>query len=428
MARVAKELRRVAGFLAARLVDLKLKRLEDPRTRRGRRWSLEVIVRTVVVGLCAGCQSVAEIEDLTERMSGPMRRKLGIRRRLPDTTLRDVLVRLHPYDVRQALRQSIYASWRRGALAPDDLPFGVLALDGKFTSLPVWDHHYSQMRTHDEGKKADGLVGTVTACLISTPAKPIIEAFPMTAATNEMGFFPHVIESLVHNYNGLFQLVTYDAGVPSADNCQYVVDVGKDFFFRVKNENWHVYKEAGRLLGNKPVEEALDMTEDVLSNKKSVFRAVFAVKAPQVSWVWKPIKSLIRVNVRTVENGVRTHEENKYYISSLAPDRLTGAQWLRISRGHWNVENNGHWTLDAIFREDERPWIPTDPRGTVVVMLLRRIAYTMMALFRGVTLRSEGKRITPWKKLMAWVHDTLIAITAEQLDELRPRKELPAFP
>ncbi|MBW6496604.1 MAG: hypothetical protein K0B16_19015 [Burkholderiaceae bacterium] len=38
-------------------------------------------------------------------------------------------------------------------------------------------------------------------------------------------------------------------------------------------------------------------------------------------------------------------------------------------------------------------------------MLLRRIAYNMLALYRAVTQRSLDKRETPWKDVMRWVDE-----------------------
>ena len=97
-------------------------------------------------------------------------------------------------------------------------------------------------------------------------------------------------------------------------------------------------------------------------------------------------------------------------------------------RRHWGVENECHNTWDKIFREDDRPWFEAGeaaPQGALVVMLLRRIAYNLLALFRSVTQRSEENRQMPWKDLMRWVYNTLIAATASDLDGLRCRR-LPA--
>ena len=53
------------------------------------------------------------------------------------------------------------------------------------------------------------------------------------------------------------------------------------------------------------------------------------------------------------------------------------------------------------------------------VLLLRRIAYTLLALYRAVTLRSDEGRATRWRALLQSVRDVLIAATEDQLAGLR---------
>ena len=108
--------------------------------------------------------------------------------------------------------------------------------------------------------------------------------------------------------------------------------------------------------------------------------------------------------------------------SSLPKPRLTSAEWLLVVRRHWGVENNCHHTLDTAFREDERPWIESDPRGALVVALLRRTAYNVLTLFRSVTQRSEGRRATPWLDLLRWFYNAIISATDADLVALRARK------
>ena len=109
-------------------------------------------------------------------------------------------------------------------------------------------------------------------------------------------------------------------------------------------------------------------------------------------------------------------------VSSRDPKRLTTAQWLLLVRSHWGVENQNHHTLDTAFAEDKRPWIEADGNGMLAVLLLRRIAYTLLALFRSVTLRSDESRATRWKDLLAWVRDALIAAAPEHTMSLRVRE------
>jgi hypothetical protein len=55
----------------------------------------------------------------------------------------------------------------------------------------------------------------------------------------------------------------------------------------------------------------------------------------------------------------------------------------------------------------------------LAVLLLRRVAYTLLALFRAVTLRSDEHRAMRWKALLQSVRDVLVAATEEQLAGLR---------
>ncbi len=52
-------------------------------------------------------------------------------------------------------------------------------------------------------------------------------------------------------------------------------------------------------------------------------------------------------------------------------------------------------------------------------MVLRRIAYTLLALWRGVTLRADAQRTRPWRDLMREVLLALLTATAMQLRNLR---------
>jgi len=119
---------------------------------------------------------------------------------------------------------------------------------------------------------------------------------------------------------------------------------------------------------------------------------------------------------------MKKEDANRYYLSSLPAEELSPEQWLLLVRRYWGVENGPHFTLDTALAEDDHPWIVNDPQGMVVVALLRRIAYNLLALFRNVTQRSEDRRGTPWRDLMRWMYNALIALTDADVFGLRVRK------
>lgn len=142
---------------------------------------------------------------------------------------------------------------------------------------------------------------------------------------------------------------------------------------------------------------------------------------------WTGARMLIRLQwVRLDQDGKPVETEERYYVTSLTADKLTGEQWIRVLRGHWAVENNCHNTWDAVFEEDDHPWIVKAPRGTLVLMMLRRIAYNVLALMRAVSMRPTNGPLHPWRTLMRWFAVVCVAATHDQLHALRPPRPPPA--
>jgi hypothetical protein len=134
--------------------------------------------------------------------------------------------------------------------------------------------------------------------------------------------------------------------------------------------------------------------------------------------IWEHTHTLLRVESVKTRDGEVVESKVRLYNSSLRHDALSGEQWLELIRSHWGVENNCHHTFDTAFAEDDRPWITGDPRGTLVVLLLRRIAYTLLTLFRSVTQRADHRRAMPWKRLLRWVHTTIVGAHEDDLATL----------
>ncbi len=371
--------RRVAGLLQARLLELDLEGVPDPRAREGR-WRLSQILRATLLGLMAGCRSLWEAEQLTEGLAPAMRRRLGLPRRLADTTARDALCRVPLDGLRAGLHRLVRAAWRRKALAPVGLPVSVVALDGKATALPCLNGEFAQTQ-HPEQGLPYGIVRTVTCALVSAAGRPCIDAIPIPAATNEMGHLQTAFASVLETYGGLFDVVTYDAGALSRANADAVVAAGKDYLFALKNEHRTMFKLATELLDPHDVAA---QTVDVLDSETTVTRTLTLLtvdpswsygdgKGPEDS-VWRHARTFLRVEYLKCHRGQVVERDARMFVASLDRERLTPAQWLRLVRFHWGVENNNHHTLDTAFAEDDRPWIEADEHGMLAVLLLRRIA------------------------------------------------------
>ena len=415
--------RRMMGVLSARLPEAKLERVEDPRREASVTWPLATILKAVVAGTLTCRKSLSELENLTAEMSPSACRLLDLPGRLPDTTARDVLVQLKPSVLRPALYQQIRTAQRRKALAPVGLPFGVVSLDGKFTA--VKDTSGKHAPVCEDEHKSYGKVGTVTSTLISAAAKPCLDAHPIGAGWGESSVYPHALGALIEAYGSLdlFKLVFYDAGGCSRVNARETLEQGLDYCFRLKEGNQpKLYHAAQQVLAGRSLDEAdaVVMGRFVGSPER---RSVYLTKEVAVWPSWTELKTIVRVHWEKLNTeGQVVKSQERYYVSSLDKNALDGEQWVTVTRGHWAVENNCHHTFDAVLREDERPWITEDAQGTLVVMMLRRIAYNILTLFRAVSQRSAQKRLVRWRDLCRWFYNALLVVTPQQLSGLRPRQ------
>ena len=143
--------------------------------------------------------------------------------------------------------------------------------------------------------------------------------------------------------------------------------------------------------------------------------------AQMAGYHWEHLQTVVRIESQTFDHDRCVEHENRYYVCSLPADSLSPDHWLLLIRRYWGVENGPHFTLDVALQEDDHPWIEADPKGAVVLVLLRRVAYNLLTLFRSVTLRGELSRMTPWKKVLSWFQLTLLTAIESDLAGLRAR-------
>lgn len=419
--------RRVVGMLAARMREVEWGEVSDPRSQRGRRWALPPLLRLLLAGLMAGKKSLSEVESLSVQLSPETRNRLKVGRRAPDTTLRDLVTRLLPPELCGLIRRSAQQAFRRKSLV-SDFPLDVVAMDGKATAIQELNTPWAQTHRRKEGLSAHGLIRTITCTLVTALGRPLLEVVPMGAQGNEMGFFRTVFAQLVKHHKATFELVTYDAGANCASNAQAVVDAKKHYLFALKDENRFLMRRVLEVLGHKTPETAIDFTETLLSKRDNirVFRYLHMAELPTGYKAMKSVRTTLRVHSLKVDaQGNLLSEENRYFVSSLKHHRLSSKNWLELVRRHWQVEVT-HNVLDTSFQEDDRPWLTHSAQGMLVILLLRRLAYNLLTLWKSRTLKSDENRSAPWNTVFGWVERAL-----EQASEvawnLRPRKACPAF-
>lgn len=421
--------RRLLGFLGSRFDELNVaRRITDPRKRPASvKISIPVAFKAVAAGMAAGCKGFAEVETLSSMLGTGTRKTLQLHKPIRDTTMRDLFVALDPEEVRRLNVTACKVARRRKQYALD-FPLRVLSMDGKYTTTWLFDDpdaaiKYGQL----DSRTARAKVGTITSCDISTPARPCLDACPIPPRTNEMGAYKQALDQVLAAYGQqYFDVIAYDAGACSLANATATLEQGPHYLFCLRDNQPDMYAEAERVLGRRHKRDAADVSvrhEGI----HVVTRSVFVHDIPQGWLNWTHARTLVRIHCKREEKGgtSKTTTEDRYYVTSLPSNQLTAAQWNDLIRRRWSVENHNHHTWDRILREDDRPWI-LKPAGMVVMMMLRRLIYNLLSVYRSVTTRSEAKRAMPWKELMARIAAILVATTLADLAG-GLRKRGPAF-
>lgn len=409
--------RREVGHLAARTAQLPLEMVKDPRSKVVTR-TLRQLLSAVVIGMAAGCKGLAEVERLTERMAPGARRATGLGGRVPDTTMNDVLVRLDPEDLRCVLHSSVRCAHRRKQLE-HDLPIRAVSMDGKCTSTTLYDDPQAKVKYGQMSDAGHALVRTITSCLVSTVARPCLDAHPVPPETNEMGAFEGALTALLKAYDRtLFDLVMYDSGACSLANASLVKSHGLDYLFCLTENQPTLLAEATRLLGkrNKPLAQSTS-----LQGSKVVVRSL-QMTDKMAGWLdWGHLQTVVKIETCITDKTTKAvAHQTRYYVTSLPMAKLKSEEWLELIRRRWSVENENHNTFDRILREDERPWLRR-PRGMLVIQLLRRVVYNLLSLYRSVTTRSESKRQRSWTDLLQSLYASLLQATQEVMAGVRRR-------
>ena len=110
---------------------------------------------------------------------------------------------------------------------------------------------------------------------------------------------------------------------------------------------------------------------------------------------WPGLKSVAKIiSERTDKRSGKKSTDTRYYISSLPAKPKVIAKAVR---SHWAIENNLHWTLDVIFKEDNS--LKKKGNSALNYNIIAKMALTM------IERETESKNSKPKKRQLAALDD-----------------------
>lgn len=311
-------------------------KLEDPRIDRAKKHLLLDIVALTLMATMSGAQCYTEIELFGEIHETWLRNYLILPNGIPShDTISRVMGNIIPEQF-----NNCFMSWI--AELKELLPENVIAVDGK-----------TLCSSHQRGKniKAQHIVNAyscvngLTLGQIKTDTK-----------SNEITAIPELLKALAIKDS----VITLDAMGCQKNIAELIINEDADYILAVKGNQKGLYEPVSDLF-------ALSRNEQFNKNLKPDFykheitgehgriedREVRSLSVRLVAdqtnlAAWSGIKSMVEVkhiNHDTLES------EYRYYISSIESSRVDAL--ATAIRSHWMVENNLHWVLDVVFKEDD---------------------------------------------------------------------------
>lgn len=200
-------------------------------------------------------------------------------------------------------------------------------------------------------KSGDGTIGKSPLHVVSAYAsenRVCLGQEVIDEKSNEITAIPELLKVL--DIQGC--TVTIDAMGCQKKIAKQIVDKKADYLLMVKDNQKGLKEEIENLFKITAV-ASKDMQSDVGHGRVEtrICEVIDDLTFMDESSKWHRLKSIVKIQSERYNKKTReTSHQTRYYISSLPAN----ATYINNAvRRHWSIENNLHWSLDVIFKEDD---------------------------------------------------------------------------
>ena len=300
--------------------------INDPRIDRLKLHSLEDILFLTICAVLSGCNDWDEIEEYGIEKEAWLKKYIGLANGIPShDTINRVFSRLGPKEL-----QSCFISWVQSVVAKSR--HNIVNIDGK--------------RLCNGGEKgAKSMIHLVNAW--SNSNQMILGQVKTEEKSNEITAIPTLLDLL--ELEGA--IVTIDAMGCQTAIAERIIAKGADYVLAVKDNQKFLHDD---------IKDAFAQTNGAIAHT-TIEKAHGRIEErtckviTDMDWIskkenWANLRSIISIEAnKTILQTGEMQSEQRFYISSLM---TTPEAFNQIIRGHWGIENNLHWCLDVVFKED----------------------------------------------------------------------------
>lgn len=346
----------------------------DPRSKLGKRHLLLDIIIIAICAVICGADDWPAVVVFGHSKEPWLRTFLQLPHGIPaEDTFRRVFALLDPEQLQQHFRAWIAATVPRTAGQ-------VIPVDGK-----------TLRRSHDHGTDQDP-IHMVSAW--ATADGLVLGQRKVDAKSNEIPAIPALLRLL--DIAGC--IITVDALGCQREIAATAIAQGADYMLAVKGNQPDLEAAIAESFAYAASQGWRDVAyaEHQTLNKdhgRIETRQCWTIQDPDYLFYvrqfadWPGLDTIVKVQTeRQVGPDVTT--KTRYFITSLGNDAEAA---LRAVREHWGIENQLHWRLDVVFREDDSR--VRKGHGAENLAVLRHIALGLLQQERSSRLSVKSKRL-----------------------------------
>lgn len=306
-----------------------LKEVPDPRLDRRKLHALSDVLCIAICALLCGADSFEDMEAFGEAKSDWLKTFLELPHGIPShDTFNRVFAALDPQQFLDC-----FLRWTQSLRAA--VPEEIVALDGK-----------ALRRAIDQGDAPQVVVSAWAAANGLALGQLKVED-----KSNEITAVPQLLRVL--ELAGC--IVTLDAMGCQKQIAREIQEADAEYVLALKGNQGRTHAEIKSYLDDAIAQGARELafveTVDKGHGRLEVRRYW---QSGRLDWFegrcdWEGLQSVGVVESERESKGKRT-VERRYYLSSLHVD---AGRLARAVRGHWAIENQLHWVMDVLFKEDQ---------------------------------------------------------------------------
>jgi predicted transposase YbfD/YdcC len=346
----------------------------DFRLNRKKRHKLSDILMLSLCAVLSGADDFEEMQNYGKQKEAFLRTFLELPNGIPS---HDTINRVFNHMDKDKFSDCLHR-WSKELL--DFMDYYQVNIDGKVLRA-----------TGKAGKKHSGI------CLVSAwvqSQRLVLGQRRVESKSNEKRVIPDLIDSL--ELQGA--VVSIDAIGCSEKIAKSITDKGGYYLLSLKRNQKSLYEQLSEyMLKHKASfakDEWLDFGSGRIENRTAYVCDRLELLDDLASW--PSISRVVMVEASREKNG-KVQQETRFYLSSLAAEAATFNQ---LVRSHWGIENNLHWLLDVVFKEDQsRTRKGNAPENLAA---LRKIALQVL------NQATDKESIKSRRKMAGWDNNYLI--------------------